>query len=128
MKIAASIAWIANATAVIAATQPIVEPRDEVRLHREEVAPGAGDDADADADDERDEEARRACGLLRHRPRAGGDEQRHEHAERDQLAVREVDDPGQPVDHGIADRDEAVDAARSKTRDEDLEREAHVAQ
>ena len=46
----------------------------EVRLHREEVASGARDDADADADDERDEEARRARGLLRHRPGAGGDE------------------------------------------------------
>ena len=100
----------------------------EVGLHREEVAPGARDDAHADPDDERDEEARRARGLLRHGPGAGRDEQRHEDAERDQLAVREMDDPRQPVDHGIADRDEPVHPARSKTRDNDLEREAHVAQ
>ena len=100
----------------------------EVGLHREEVAPGARDDADGDPDDERDEEARRARGLLRHRPGAGRDQQRHEHSERDQLAVREMDDPRQPVDDGIADRDEPVHPARRKTRDDDLEREAHVAQ
>ena len=37
-----------------------------------------------------------------------------------------MDDPGQPVDHGVADGDEAVDPACRKTGDEDLEREAHV--
>jgi hypothetical protein len=100
----------------------------EVGLHGEEVTARAGGDTHAEADDERDDEAPGAGSVLRNGSGTGGDEQRHEDAERDQLAVGEVDDPRDPVDHRIADGDEAVDAARRKTRDDDLEREAHVAQ
>ncbi len=67
-----------------------------------------------------------AGGRLRDGPRPRCDEQRGEHAERDELAVREVHDPREPVDHGVPDGNEAVDPACRKTRYENLEREAHV--
>ena len=59
-------------------------------------------------------------------PGSGGDEQRHEHGEPDELAEREVDDAGEPVDEREPGGEQPVDAARGEPRDEDLESEAHA--
>ena len=45
--------------------------------------------------------------------------------ERDEVAEREVDDPGQPVDQRVADGEEPVDAAGSEAGDDHLDDEAH---
>ena len=56
---------------------------------------------------------------------ARGDEQRREDGEGDEVAEREVDDPGQPVDERVADGEEAVDAAGGEPGDDHLDDEAH---
>ena len=62
---------------------------------------------------------------LADRPRARGDEQRREDAERDEVAEREVDDAGQPVDQRVADREEAVHAPGREAGHDHLDDEAH---
>jgi len=64
-------------------------------------------------------------GLLRQRLRPGGDEQRHEGTEPDQVAEREVDDARQAIDQRVADRDKPIDAARAQPREQDLDGKAH---
>ena len=85
------------------------------------VAPRGERGRDQEPDDERDGEPPARRRRLRHRPSAGGDEQGDEHAQADEVAQREVDDPRQPVDERVADREQPVDAARRQPGEEDLE-------
>jgi hypothetical protein len=48
-----------------------------------------------------------------------------ERTRRDEIAEREVDDPGQPVDERVADREDPVHAAGRETGDDHLDDEAH---
>ena len=96
-----------------------------VRLDCEEVGAGARRGRDDEADEEGEDEAQAADARLRHGAGSGGDEERHEDAERDQLAEREVHDARQPEDQRVADRDEPVDGARGETAREDLQGDGH---
>jgi hypothetical protein len=99
--------------------------RRDVGLHDGDVACCSCEDADDEPDEHGEHHPAAGDGLLRQRRGPGGDEQRHERAEADQVAEREVDDPGQAVDERVADRDQAVDAARAQPREEDLDGETH---
>ena len=98
-----------------------------VRLDREEVRARACGSRDDQADDEREQEPAAADARLRHRPRARRDEQRHEHAERDQLAEGEVHDAGETEDERVADTDEPVDGPGSEPARKDLQGQRHHA-
>ena len=52
-------------------------------------------------------------------------EQRREHAEPDEVAEREVHDPGQPVDERVPGREEPVDPAGREPADQHLQRDRH---
>ena len=79
--------------------------------------------------DQRDGEPRQEApargGGGRHRPPPGSHEERDEHTEADEVAEREVDDPGQPVDERVPDREQPVDAAGRETRQDDLQGQIH---
>ena len=81
----------------------------------------SGRDADDQPDDERGEEARLVRPRLRHGRRARQHEQRGEHPEPDEVAEREVHDPGQPVHERVPGREEPVDATGRETGHEHLE-------
>ena len=117
----------ANATASEAATQPIVEPRARYGSIARKYEPALAARRDDQADRERDEEPASADARLRHRPRARRDEQRREHAERDQLAEGEVHDAGQTEDDRVADADEPVDGTGSEPARKDLQGQRHHA-
>ena len=96
-----------------------------IRLDREKVGARTRGGGDEQADDEREQEARATDAGLGHRPGAGGDQERHEHAECDQFAEREVHDARQLEDEGVADGDDPVDGARGEPAREHLQDERH---
>ena len=91
----------------------------------DQVAGHADRRRDQQCDHEPEHEASGARRRLRHRTAPGGDEQRQEDAEADQVSEREVDDAGKPVNEGVPDPDQPVDAARREAREDDLDPEAH---
>ena len=97
----------------------------QVRLDEEDVRRRSDADAEHEPDGEREQEAAEAEARLAHRPRARGDEERREDAERDEVAEREVDDPGQPVDQRVADGEDPVHAPGREAGDDHLDDEAH---
>ena len=97
----------------------------QVGLDEEDVRRRPDADAEHEPDREREQEAAEAEARLAHRPGAGGDEQRREHAEGDEVAEREVDDAGEPVDERVPDGEDPVHAPGCETGDDHLDDEAH---
>ena len=125
VKTAPTIPWRANAIASVAATQPSVEPRRRYGSMKRMYVAAADTDAQEEPDDQGEQEPPGRQARLADRRGAGGDEQRREDRERDEVAEGEVDDPRQAVDQRVTDGEDAVDPACRETGDDDLDDEAH---
>ena len=71
--------------------------------------------------------------MISHRRQAaagqpGDHRQRDQRADHHDFAVREVDEPEDAVDHGVAQRDQRVDAAQHQAVDDLLQENVHGAQ
>src|SRR4029453_6131090 len=98
----------------------------EVRLDEADVGRRAGTPAHREPDDQREDELRLVRTALAHRRGAREDEQRREDPQPDEVAEREVHDPGEPVDQRVPGSEEPVDPTRRQPRDEDLQRDCHA--